>query len=178
MLPRNVLLLCLVTILCGCAQTPITKSDWPDSLPLLSYYEAVYDQDAANQRIQSKHEYLTWVKRFYKGWVLHAQGWHQMTEQLLAGIDEDIERKRVYQSMTDLGQRISAEWAKDSLNRAIFTPTVATWGNALMESVSRNEVPELLDRVVADVDGLLAGEIESTAIHMGRYYSQGKSDFF
>lgn len=170
-------LLCL-SLLGACVSIPPEEIEWPANIPPKEYYNEIYDQDEANQAVQSRSEYLTWVIRFYEGWTLYEEGWHWTTNRVMESLESEEEKARVSAMMSELGARISAEWSKDASNRHIFTRTISAWGQALLESVNRNEEEALITRVSADIDSLFAGELEPDDIVYGRYYEEEEIEFF
>ena len=172
-LERTVLL--TLAALAGCTFTPVRQRDWPVDVPPLSHYETVYDNDSANQAIQTKDDYLTWVIRFYQGWEGYPRGWRDIRRNATAAIAAD-RRAAVDEKFARLGKFISGEWAKDVASRAIFTSTVAAWGDALAEAVERGEVDTLLDRVAEDVEALLSRKLDADSITLDRYYEPSTDD--
>jgi hypothetical protein len=178
MLSRYAITCLFVILATGCARTPPEEMEWPANIPPQTFYNQIYDLDARNQEIQSRGEYLTWVIRFYEGWALVEEGWNWTTQRVLDSLEEPEEHARVRDKMYDLGARISAEWSKDSANRHVFTRTISAWGQALLESINRDEEEELLDRVSADLDALFAGGLDSRDIVYERYYQAETIEFF
>jgi hypothetical protein len=168
----------LVATIVGCALTPPGETDWPTSIPSQDYYNGIYDLDEQNQGVQSRAEYLTWVIRFYEGWTLYEEGWNWTTARVLDNLEIPVQKARVRTKMAELGARVSAEWSKDAANRHIFTRTISAWGQALLESINRNEEETLLDKVSADVDALFSGELDSDDIVYERYYKADTVEFF
>jgi hypothetical protein len=166
-------------LLGACATTPPTEQTWPASAPPLEHFERVYAADPANQAVQSRDEYLVWIVRFYEGWELYRQGWQDVTREVLEAVADSPDHAYVQSAMARLGKRISAEWAKDSRDRRIRTPTVVAWGTALQHSVQQAEVADLVRRVEADVTDLLAGRLDPREIRFERYYPESDDgDFF
>ena len=74
----------LVVFAASCSTTrQQAHSDWPASLPERSHYVALYDMDKENQAVQSRDDYLRWVKRFYRGWALSPYSWDWMVKNAL-----------------------------------------------------------------------------------------------
>ncbi|MES2624926.1 MAG: hypothetical protein V4628_06585 [Pseudomonadota bacterium] len=156
----------LIILVSSCASTP---PSWPDSLPAVSTFQTNWKADAANQEIQSQDEYLLWVQRFYEGYNT-VPGWFDLTTRVLASVP-DNDRATVTEQLSALSLRISGEWAKDNSVRRIDTSTVATWRDALQESLSRMELNAYLARLNQDIDSLLAGELSTDDISFERYYT-------
>ena len=154
-------------LLGGCVSSP-SSSSWPDTLPPVNTFQANWTADAANQEIQSEGEYLLWVQRFYEGFNT-VPGWFDLTRQVLARVPDE-EKPAFSAQLAALGVKIGSEWAKDNSVRRIETSTVATWRDALQESLSRMELSVYLTRLNADIAALLDGELTSDDITFERYY--------
>lgn len=163
---RAAILLLLTVLLSSCAM--IGAGPWPDGAPPRAFFERQYAADAANQARQSQADYLGWVERFYTG-VDPVPGWLEMSRQVLEALAPP-RRAEVEPRLYELGGRMSAEWAKDNAVRQVDTRMANVWRDALLEARAQNDIPAFLERVDADIDGLLAGELESDAIHFERYY--------
>jgi hypothetical protein len=158
-------LISLIMLLSGCATNP---SSWPQSLPSVDTFRNNWTADAENRQIQAQDEYLLWVQRFYEGYNT-VPGWFDLTSQVLARLPAG-EQSAAAEQLAALGVKISGEWAKDNSVRRIETSTVATWRDALQESLSRMEFDTYLERLNADIAALLAGELTSDEITFERYY--------
>ena len=173
---RCVLQTFILAILAGCTLAPVREVDWPADIPPKSYYERLYDNDAADRAAQTEDEYLTWVIRFYVGWEGFPSGWRDISRE--ASDTVPPERHEVVRNkFSRLGKFISGEWAKDAVSRVIFTNTVAVWGDALFEAAEREEVEALLDRVGGDVESLLARQLDPETITLDRYYADTDYEF-
>lgn len=175
----NVVSLFLISMLCAaCIRVPVKPIEWPEDLPPLDYYKNVYDKDQRNQKLQTRENYLMWVVRFYKGWNLYQDGWHMTTRDILIGIDDEAARKRMETKLFQLGKLMSAEWAKESRDRAIQSRELSIWGQALLKSLQRRKEEQLVDQVTRDVNALLAQELDRTDINLRRYLNPmaGESD--
>jgi len=155
----------LAIALCSCASAPVS---WPSTLPPLSYFQANWENDAANQQVQPETEYLLWIQRFYEGFNT-VPGWFELETQVLARLPPD-ERASAAEQLAALGLKISGEWAKDNSVRRIETSTVATWRDALQESLSRMELDSYLMLLTQDIAALLDGSLTSDDITFERYY--------
>jgi len=159
------------TVLCAaCARAPVDRVTWPEDLPPLNYYEREYQRDQSNQSVQSKEDYLKWVRRFYRGWNLYPDGWNDTIRDILLGVEDDNARERLRKKLARLGKLISAEWAKSSDDRAIRSRELSVWGQALLKAVNMNEEERLVDRVTGDVNALLARRLDPTEVSLTRYY--------
>lgn len=163
---KLVVILGLAIALGSCATTPVS---WPSTLPPLSHFQANWDNDAANQQIQPEDEYLLWVQRFYEGFNT-VPGWFELETQVLARLPEE-ERASAAEQLAALGMTIGGEWAKDNSVRRIDTSTVATWRDALQESLSRMEFNSYLMLLTRDITALLDGSLTTDDITFERYYT-------
>lgn len=162
----------LTVLLCAaCARTPIDQADWPEELPPVHYYQGVYEQDHGNREAQSLESYLKWVRRFYEGWDMYPDGWLSTSRDILGGVEEAHKRSRLEAKLADLGKLISAEWAKSSEKRTIRSRELSVWGQALLKSVNNDDEEHLVDRVTADVNALLSGQLDPTDVDLKRYNS-------
>jgi hypothetical protein len=78
----RLLLLSCAALLAACASTgPI---EWPAELPEREFFESAYKADLANQPLQTRREYLGWIKSFYTGTAIYPTGWFDVQERVLA----------------------------------------------------------------------------------------------
>jgi hypothetical protein len=167
---RLTILIALSVLSAACAMAPYKAVKWPGNLPPMDYYENMYDRDRVNQKLQSRKSYLKWVVRFYEGWDLYQDGWHNTTRDILLGIENPSVRRRVKSKLARLGKLMSAEWAKEKPGRVIQSRELSIWGQALLKAVNNNQEEEFVDRVARDVNALLAGEMDRTDIALSRYF--------
>jgi hypothetical protein len=178
---RLTILLALITGLLACTtqSKKMARSDaWPEHMPSRTYFIKVYEADAVNKEIQKREEYLTWILRFYNGWELYGRGWTKMTNELLAQVKDPSQTKEIKFKIDRIGRLVSGEWAKKSDTRTIYLRHVSIWGNALLESLDRNEALPLINRVNQDVDDLLAHRINADVITAERYFPANEDDPF
>jgi len=164
---RKPLLLMLIVLLAACA-TRRPALVWPDGIPSQSFFRAEWRNPGLHQELQSRDEYLLWVTRFYEGYAT-APGWLDMTEQVLIRLPQ-AEHEWVTARLYELGGRIGREWAKPNAVRHLNTRSAAVWRDALLEALARDELEAYLDRLAADVDALLSGELDNDLIRFERYY--------
>lgn len=174
---RNVLFsVCLfgVLLLGGCATLPqdsaVQDANWPQGIPERAYFVEQFEGDKANQSAQSSREYLVWIVRFYEGWALYPKGWNWLTEEVVKSVDAS-EREWLIGKMYSIGERISAEWAKDRGHRHVNTNHLLVWGDALKIAVREGSQRDLALKISDDVDGLLAQRIQPDHIDLDRYLS-------
>ncbi len=164
---RIPLLFVLMALLAGCV-TRQPEPEWLEGIPPRAQFAAEWQRSVDNQPLQSEAEYLLWVMRFYTGYRA-VPGWLQMTEQVMQRLRPE-ERAVTSARLFELGARIGAEWAKDNSVRRLTTRSAGVWRDALLEALSRDELGAYLDRLSADVDALLAGELGNDEINFERYY--------
>lgn len=163
---RIPLLLAFMAVLAACA-TRTAEPEWPAGIPPRELFELEW-RSSADDRLQSRDEYLLWVTRFYTGYGA-VPGWLDMTAQVLQRIPA-VEHDAIEARLLELGSRIGAEWAKDNSVRLLNTRSAGVWRDALLEALARNELNAYLDRLSADVDALLSGALHNDAIRFERYY--------
>lgn len=169
----------MVAFLTGCAQWRSADSmAWPDDIPPREHFEAIYQQDPANQEAQTQGEYLTWVRRFYHGWKFYGKGWNDLAPEVLSEVEDPEEREYLEQLIADLGFDIVGEWAKDSDHNRISTRHLSIWGNALREAMVQGQEREVLEQVHRDVDNLLERRLPAGAITASRYHAEDEDDVF
>jgi hypothetical protein len=172
--------LILASSLFACSSNKIVRQTdaWPSEMPSRAYFLKIYEADEANKKIQTKEEYLTWIVRFYSGWELYRRGWIKMTNELVAQVEDPSQVKEIRYKINRIGRLVSGEWAKKADTRTIYLRHVSIWGNALLESLDRNEALPLIDRVNQDVDDLLAHRIKADVITAERYFPVDEDDPF
>lgn len=172
--------LLLVMSLFACTSNKVAhqKVPWPSEMPSRAYFLKIYEADEVNKQIQTKEEYLTWIVRFYNGWELYRRGWIKMTNELVAQVEDPSQVKEIRYKIDRIGRLVSGEWAKKSDTRTIYLRHVSVWGNALLESLDRNEALPLINRVNQDVDDLLAHKISADVITAERYFPIDEDDPF
>jgi hypothetical protein len=180
LLLRIMAVLILATSLFACSthRTARDADQWPSNIPPRSYFLKVYGEDPDNKRIQTQEEYLTWILRFYNGWELYRRGWVKMTHELVTQVEDPRQINEITEKMERIGRLVSGEWAKKTDKRTIYVRQVSIWGNALLESIDRNEPLSLVTRVNQDVDDLLAHKINPDIITADRYFPPDENDPF
>jgi hypothetical protein len=172
----RIILVLLFSALSACASNPPQKAQWPTDIPSHDYFVSAYESDRDNIKNQDLDSYMLWVLRFYKGWELYHNGWTQVTEDSLIGVTDPLKAQEIKTKMDKIGVGIASEWAKSKSDRRIYTRHVVVWGNALVESIKRGEELTLINRVLSDVNGLVAKEISVDEINAERYYAKEKGD--
>lgn len=176
---RLLALLMLVSSLFACTTQKLARDEnWPETMPPRAFFVQTYEADEINRRIQTEQEYMTWIVRFYNGWELYGRGWTKMSNELLAQIDDPAEVDTIKYKIDRIGRLVSAEWAKKSDTRTIYLRHVSIWGNALLESLDRDQALELVIKVNQDVDDLLAHKIKPAVITAERYFPVNEDDPF
>lgn len=175
--------LCLLTLLSGCSLFSDKQNStgldykWGEDLPPQALYLQAYRADAKNQKYQTEENYIAWIRRFFYGTVIQPEGWLEMSEKLVGQSPVD-QRQKIDEMISDLGVKISQEWAKDNKARKLDTKNMIVWGTALRESIENEDTIRLLSLVDEDVDALLAGTIEKRDIVGDRYYALEFDEFF
>lgn len=176
---RLIALLLITSSLFACSTQKLARDEnWPETMPPRSYFAQQYEADEINKKIQTQQEYMTWIVRFYNGWELYGRGWTKMTNELLSQIEDPNEAKEIEPKVARIGRLVSAEWAKKSDTRTIYLRQVSIWGNALLESLDRDQALELVNKVNQDVDDLLAHRIKPAVITADRYFAADEDDPF
>jgi len=157
--------LLLILLLTACASLP---ERWPEGAPPRAYFEEVYAADARNRQLEARDDYLLWVSRFYSG-VPPVAGWLDLSEAVLATLTEP-ERGGVAARLLELGAKISSDWAKSNELRVIDNRVGNVWRAALDEALNQGDIEGFLDRLEADVDALLSGELDAEQVRFERYY--------
>lgn len=174
-LPKILIASILSLVLSACVSGPQAPPPWPEQLPPQALFQSAHQADAANAAVQGEQEYLKWVKRFYLGWALYPNGWEWLTSSVLRETDDHQERLMIKEQMYSIGQRIGAEWAKDSRHRYIDTSHLMVWGDALKLAIKQGTQLPLAGKISADVDALLAASLRPAQIRMGRYFPEDNS---
>jgi len=180
LLTRLITIAILASSLFACSSNKIVRQAdaWPADMPTRAYFLKVYDADETNKKIQTQDEYLTWIVRFYSGWELYRRGWIKMTNELVDQVEDKTQVDEVRYKVERIGRLVSGEWAKKSDTRTIYLRHVSIWGNALLESLDRDQALPLINRVNQDVDDLLAHRIHADVITAERYFPVDKEDPF
>lgn len=177
---RLIITLLFALSLYACTSNKVARQadTWPKDMPSRAYFLKVYEADEANKKIQTQEEYLTWIVRFYSGWELYRRGWIKMTNELVAQVEDPSQIKEIRYKIDRIGRLVSGEWAKKSDTRTIYLRHVSIWGNALLESLDRNQALPLINRVNQDVDDLLTHKISADVITAERYFPADEDDPF
>jgi len=173
----SVVLLCFV-LLTACATHVPQDANWPTDIPSRAFFVAHYESDLENRVDQDVDEYLLWVLRFYKGWELYRNGWSKVTEDSLHGVTDPALAQEIKTKMGLIGEGIACEWAKSKKDRRVLTRHVVVWGNALIESIKRDQELALINRVLADLNGLLQNQIALDDVKAERYFPRDGDDVF
>jgi hypothetical protein len=101
-----------------------------------------------------------------------------MTDELIAQVEDPRQVEEIRYKIDRIGRLVSGEWAKKSDTRTIYLRHVSIWGNALLESLDRDQALPLINRVNQDVDDLLANRINPDIITAERYFPADEDDPF
>jgi len=170
-----VLLLCSLC-LSACVTHAPQQADWPRHIPSRDFFVAHYEADIDNKASEDLNEYLLWVIRFYEGWELYSNGWTKVTEDAVRGVKDPVIAEEIRSKLGLIGQGIACEWPKNKKDRRIFTRHIVVWGNALVESIKRDQELQLVNRVLADVNGLIAYRVDIDEIKAERYFPRDNGD--
>lgn len=162
----------------SCAHKFPQQANWPKEIPPIDFFVAHFDTDLENKKGQPVEEYLMWVERFYSGWELYRNGWIKVTAASLHNVKDPLLAEEIHTKMNLIGQAIACEWAKNKKDRRIHTRHIVVWGNALIESIKRDQELALINRVLADVNALLANQVAIEEIKPVRYFSEDGDDTF
>jgi hypothetical protein len=165
-LPYFILILVLLN---GCTSA-VNHANWPDTIPSHRYFLNYYAQDSKQNHLLSEEEYLLWIQRFYFGWELYQRGWLQASQELVDTLKTPEDKSEAQEKMRTLGQLIAPEWARHKRVSLISTGNLSIWGNALNESVVRQEQLKMIDTIKQDVSALLAKTLIKETITESRYY--------
>ena len=155
----------------ACSTAP-SESQWPNNIPARHVFIDYYNQDIENQRVLEEEDYLTWIHRFYFGWELYRRGWIKATNELVDSIDEVENKPLAKQLMTDIGNLIAPEWAKNKRFHLIKTRHIVIWGNTINAAIVKKQQMQILPKILADVNALLDQRIAANIIQAERYYPQ------
>ena len=163
---RGLIALMLFALLSACASRQ--QVEWLPELPDRAFFEAVYSADAANQLLQTREEYLGWIKSFYTGTLLYPTGWFDVQERVLAtSAPENVDA--LGPQIEEIGRLIAAEWAKENSARAIDNRLLALWGATLQSATPGEQRLEVFSLVSSDVRRLLSRELDKASIADSRY---------
>jgi hypothetical protein len=174
--PFLLTLIISLLLISGCVSHPPQQASWPTDIPPRDYFVASYEADVDNKATEDLDEYLLWVIRFYKGWELYGNGWSKVTRDSLHGVTDPVVAQEIKTKMDLIGQGIASEWPKNKKDRRIFTRHIVVWGNALVEAIKRDQELPLINRVLADVNGLVEHKVAVEDIKAERYFPRDKDD--
>ena len=175
---RSSLLFVSMSLVSACTSHAPKQANWPQGMPSRDYFVAQFESDPVNKQDEELDEYLLWVVRFYEGWELYHNGWIKVTKDSVATVKDAQKAEEITHKMNLIGQGIASEWAKGKKDRRILTRHIVVWGNALVESIKRDQEIPLIDRVLADVNGLVAKEVAIDEIRADRYFPRDGDDVF
>ena len=150
----------------GCASSGL--NDWPDTVPHHQIFLDYWQDDSVNQQVQSRDEYLQWVRIFYTGNLLYPRGWLDLEIELLKEL-EPQQRRGLESDLRQLGITIGAEWAKLRDDRLVDSRLLALWASILqLAQVDQLEL-QAVDLIASDVELLFAGALARDEIVESRY---------
>ena len=89
-----------------------------------------------------------WFTTFQEG-TFYVQGWKDITSEILAKITQENEKRKLRQTLDNLGIRIGYEWSKSNDVRKINTDMLEQWGDTLQNTAEEN--PDKLPIVIAEI---------------------------
>jgi uncharacterized membrane protein YphA (DoxX/SURF4 family) len=162
-------LIALATTACSTAPN---ETQWPNNIPARHTFLDYYNQDIEHKKALKEEDYLTWVHRFYFGWELYRRGWVRATNELVDSLDDTQNKPLAKQLMTNIGDLIAPEWAKDKRFHLIKTRHIVIWGNTINAAIVKKEQLLILHKILADVNALLEQRMTPETIQAERYYPQ------
>jgi len=174
---KSSVIVCAILFLSSCVSHPPQQANWPKDIPAREVFVAHFESDLDNKKNEDLDEYLLWVVRFYEGWELYHNGWTKVTVDSLHGVNDPATAAEIKTKMDLIGLGIACEWAKNKKDRRIYTRHIVIWGNALVESIKRNQELPLINRVLSDVNGLVVNKVAIDDIKPERYFPR-EDDIF
>jgi hypothetical protein len=97
-----------------------------------------------------------WLKKFFEGTFL-VKGWNSQMRALLEDFQGD-EREVIRDLLSNLGEKIGREWAKDNAVRRIDTAKLQQWGASLTSArkKGRDALTEEIRTIGETVDEMLS----------------------
>ena len=172
---KQLIIISFLVFLTACTAVPERAEYWSSSWPPKTVFEAAYESELDNQAQQSADNYMKWIRRFYEGWTFYPEGWDWLTDRVLMGIEDDSQQQLIIEHMYSMGMRISKEWAKSDAHRVINTRHLLVWGETLKLSAARQQELWLAAKVSADIDALLALQLDPSMIQPSRYYADSSA---
>jgi hypothetical protein len=164
----NFRLLILFLFITGCTSLNTKPENWESEIPARDLFVRAYESDQVNRAIQSEGDYLKWIKLFYLGRGISVPGWIRVSEDLLY-LTEDNEKTIAAEELELLGKKISMEWAKDNSMRRIPTSVMLSWRDIMYKASENNMHLEAVRLIDADVDALIAEDVDPDSINSERY---------
>jgi hypothetical protein len=106
-------------------------------VPIEEDFRVEYNQDKANQKLQTWEQYWGWVQTFYAGNAL-STGWERQSREGASVIKGKSTRNEFIRILNEQGKLIAKEWAKDRNVRKISTLDLLRW-NGLIVRAERTE---------------------------------------
>lgn len=150
----------------ACSVTDLEQ--WPQDLPAAQNFVNAWEADESNQQFQDQGVYLYWVKAFYQGNIAYPTGWSDVEQIILSETGELLDPEfstKLYQ----LGIVIGSEWAKENTIRKIDNRLLSMWASVLQLALGENQHHLAVSQVSQDIDQLLVGSIEASALTEARY---------
>ncbi len=164
---RLLSVLLLTVVLSACAQRADLLA-WPVELPPREHFLRLYEADIPNQALQTRQQYLEWVRRFYEGSQYMALGWNAIAESVLVDLSE-AERAQLSRQLDALGKAICGEWAKDNQVRRIDTAMLSLWGGVMQADFAPEYRLAAVAMIRQDVAELLSARLAPELVDEQRY---------
>lgn len=110
-------------------------------VPKAGDFIAAYQEDVANQKIQTFKDYYAWVETFYRGNFLDT-GWTKRATKLLTGPNDNPSTRAKF---NELGRLLAQEWSKDNSVRKISTKDLRKYGKEFKEAVKNGSLVEAIE---------------------------------
>lgn len=178
------MLRCCILVLCSLSLVSCVgmrggwhADNWPQELPALAYFQCSYQSDPVNQRHQTESEYLEWIISFYQGSLLYPAGWQDVQSGILALVLPREQRQQQLR-LQELGAVIASDWAKHNAVRLIDNRLLSLWGYMLQLAPDNQQLTRYIDTIDADIQHILAGELDPVVINPRRYEDRLNIPFF
>lgn len=131
-------------------EQPASKAAFKPISPDRDAFQAAYDAAPTNHKHQSFEEYFRWLQAFYAGNFAEA-GWNRRCAAKLDKLEFDSTTgAKLTSKMTELGNVLAAEWAKDRRVGKIKNADLMTYGKRIEKIQSATDLLQELDAILAE----------------------------
>lgn len=97
-----------------------------------------------------------WLRKFYEGTFL-VKGWKGRMKEILYDVSSE-HKKETEKSLSNLGEKIGREWAKDNALRRIDSDMLQKWGEELRSVRKKGHavLDETIRKIDSEVDNILS----------------------